>query len=389
MEGTAAVAAKTEEKVPGKLVSAGVPVRADMSVGSFTNPPDDSDKVEADKDKNAADEKVKLDAGGNAVVDNKDKVDPAKTDPPKFTEADFLAFAKEQGIEVADIKTLKEKVAGPAAAKTDDQLKAEATELEKKIISAHLKRGGTVEQYTTLKQIVSADPKVLGLTKIEEELVKDGFTKDQSALILKRMHLQYTDDEIADFTPEQKNLVQKEAAYGIKKQENRGKFIQNTAKSYLDSLKEEVQEQDAENQKSAKHTSKVEDAIKNFVRKQTIKLGEYNGETLDPVDIEISDDVLATVKDILSDQAKIKTTLYNADGELNLDFLIPHLVASVSRETSVKHAFLSGQTKQVDFFKAKFGDKIPDLGGSARAKGTPGKIVGAGKPEYMRPSEQK
>lgn len=391
MEGSAATTpANIETKTPGKLVSAGKPVRAEMTVDSFAQHqnPDASNTIDPDPNKTdptkTDQESKKPDDPGNT---DPAKKEPEKKDPPKMTEAEFLAFAKEQGIDVADIKTLKEKVAGQPAPKTPEQVKADEAALEQRLIAAHMKRGGTIEQYTELKQIAAADPITLGLTKLEADILKEGFSKEDTDLIIKRMQLQYSDEEIADLTPEEKAKVQKEAAFGLKKQENRGKYIQQRAKDYLDILQKEVQDQDAVTQKSTKHTSKVEEAITSFVRTQNIQLGEYDGQKLDPVELKIPDEVLATVKDILADPAKIDKLLYNDDGELNLDFLVPHLVASVSRETAAKHAFLQGQTKQVEIFKSKFGDKIPDLGGPPAKTGTPGKLVKAGKPEYMRPGQ--
>lgn len=394
MEGSAAAPATTtnDTKTPGKIVSAGAPVKADFNAAQLAKAGAEAGKEGGEADSSnqqqqQSQQTQQQQSGSDNTDPNKDKTKPA--DAKSVTQEDVIEYLKGQNIPVENFDKLKEKLTSePAKAKTPEEIKAEELALEQKMIALHLKNGGTVEQYTQFKNISTADPKVLGVTKIQEELIKDGFSKEQADTIVKRMHLQYSEEDIAEMKPEEVELLKKEAAYGLKKQENRGKVIQNMAKVYLDNLKKQVEDQDAELSKVGQHSSKVEDAIKKVLRKQQIQLGEYDGQPLDPVDVEISDEILSQVKAILNDPAELEKKLYNADGTFNLEFLVNHLVSSFSREMAVKHGLLAGQTRQVDFFKKKFGETIPDLGGEKKTTGTPGKIVGKGEPVLMQRQPQ-
>lgn len=376
-DGAAAAPAKTEEKkgTPGLIVSAGQVQKAGFDVTKFQ----DNGEVIVEDKKDDGDAGADDPTKRTPPADKKDVSQPA--DEP--TEEQLKKYFEKNGIAYDGLETLKSKLAPAPKEKTEEEKKAEATAKEQRLLAAHMARGGTIEQFTNFQQLAAADPKVLGLTKAQSDLVKEGFTPEQAEHIIKQIHLQYSEEEIADFTPEQKALAEKQAAYGLKKQENRGKYLQNTAKSYLDSLDKEISEQDAEKAKAAEHTSKVEDALKNFSRKQTLQLGEYDGQKLDPVEFNVPDEVIQKVSEILKDPANLQKQLYNEDGSLNLNFLIPNLVASVSRENAVKTAYLTGGDKQVEAFKATFGETKPELGGQKKTKRT-GQIVGYGQPEVIR-----
>lgn len=383
---------KQEEKkpIPGNLVSAGVPVRGDFTAATIAKANEQQAAAAGgDKGKEGQEGKEGGDGAGQELSpEQKEAATKAAADVSRGTEGvtedQMKAYLKANGIEVDGLDSLKQKLATPAKDKTPEEIKQAEVEKEQKLLAAHMKRGGTIEQFTTFKQLVSADPKELGLNKAQQDLIQEGFSPEDANLILKKMHLQYTEEEIAELTPEQVEALKKQSAFGLKKQESRGKYIQQTAKSYLDSLEKEVADQESVTVKAAKHTSKVEDAISKFQRKQTLQLGEYNGQTLDPVDYDVPETVLAQVKEIIQDPAKLEKQLYNEDGSVNLDFLVPHLVASVSRETAVKHSLLTGQTRQVEIFQKKYGSTMPELGSGKQEKGQAGKIVSAGKPEIMK-----
>lgn len=381
-DGAAAVETKVEEKkgTPGNIVSAGAVQKATLDVTQFKDMAVEEEAVVEEKKEG----EVKDDTDKTKTSTDKTDVKPA---PADLTEEQLKAYFEKQGIAYDGLENLKTKLT-PAKEKTAEEIKADAAVKEQRLLAAHLARGGTTANFVELQKIVAGDAKQLGLAKEQEKLLKEGFTQEQATEMVRLMHLQYTPEEIAELEPEQIAAIEKKAAYGLKKQEDRGKRLQNTAKSYLDSLEEEISEQDADKAKAIQHASKVEAALKAFQRKQTLQLGEYDGHKLDPVEFDVSDEIIQKVSEILKDSATLKKSLINDDGSFNLDFLIPNIVASVSRETAVKTAYLTGGTKQVEVLKATFGEKIPDLTKTRKTNGVSGKIVSAGQPTVMARPQQ-
>jgi hypothetical protein len=310
---------------------------------------------------------------------------------PELSDDQLKEILKGKGISFDDFDSLKKKVEytpPTLALSAEDQKKAEI-ELEKKLFELHTKRGGTLEQFAAFKTVQSTDPKILGIDKIKSDLIQDGFQPDEVDNLIKKMHLNVSDEELAEMEEADRKKIEKERAFGEKKLQNRGLYLQNTAKSYFDSLKQELQELDAEKVKMEQHTAKAVDAIKNYQRKQTLQLGERDGVQLSPVEFDVQDEVLNEVLEIVKDPVKLEQHLYTKEGDLNLDFLIPHLVNSVSREKVAKVAFFSGETKAIEHIEATYGSNPPPLGANGRQQGQSGKIVSTGKPQVGRPSFQK
>jgi hypothetical protein len=298
------------------------------------------------------------------------------------------ALLDKRGIKFESFEDLKKKVeyTPPAPELSDEDKKKAGSELDKKLLELHIKRGGDLNGFAALKTVGETDPKVLGLDKIKSDLLKDGFPTDEVDNVIKKMHLNVSDEELAEMREDDRKKIEKERAFGEKKLQNRGLYLQNTAKSYIDSLKQELQEQETEKQKMEQHTAKAVDAIKNFQRKQTLELGERDGVKLSPVEYDVQDEVLTEVLEIIKDPVKFEQHLYTKEGDLNLDFLIPHLVNSVSREKAAKVAFFTGETRAVEHVEAIYGSKPPALGSNGKPQGTPGKIVSTGKPQVGKPA---
>lgn len=308
--------------------------------------------------------------------------------PPEITDEQMIAFLEKKGVKVDNFETLKQKVeyVAPAPPPTDEEKTKAELSIEKKLLDKHLSRGGTVEQFAILKQTAAADAKELGYKKIHEDLKKEGFTDDQAAQIVKKMTFEVTAEELEELEEDQKEILKKQAAFGVKKQTNRGEYLKKTASSYFDSLRNEVAEDDAEKTKMEQHSSKVEDAIKNYQRKETLNLGQLDGVDLPPIDFEVSDAALTEASAILKDPAKLQQHLYTKDGDLNLDFILPHIIKSLSMSDAVKKSYLTGGTRQVEAFQAKFGSAIPSLGGPSKPQTGDKKIVRVGKPVLGNPT---
>lgn len=373
--------AGTENKVAGNIVSAGKPQSgvfpgaaqiADPAAPTGNEPPaavaSDTETPEAKAAREAA-----------AVQNNQ----------PHLTDDQLKEILKGKGITFDDFDSLKKKVeyTPPAPALSEEEQKRIETETENKLYQLHVKRGGTPDQWAAFKGLIAADAKELGINKVKADLIKDGFTAEQAEKIATKMHFQLTDDELALIADEdEKALLQKARDFGLKKQENRGLYTKNTAKSYFDSLKTELQELDTENKKMEQHTAKAVDAIKNFQRKQTLQLGEREGVQLSPVEYDVQEETLNEVLEMVKDPVKFEQLLYTKEGDLNLDFLVPHLVNSVTREKAAKVAFFTGETNAINEFQAKFGSTPPPIGGNGKQEGQKGKIVAAGKPQAGKPA---
>lgn len=301
------------------------------------------------------------------------------------------ALLDKRGIKFETFEDLKKKVeyTPPAPELSDEDKKKAGSELDKKLLDIHIKRGGDLKGFSALKTVIETDAKALGVEKIKSDLLADGFEEKEAESLIKKMHLNVSDEELAEMSDGDRKKIEKERAFGEKKLQNRGLYLQNTAKSYIESLKSELQEQETEKQKMEQHTAKAVDAIKNFQRKQTLQLGERDGVQLAPVDFDVQDEVLNEVLDLIKDPVKFEQNLYTKEGDLNLDFLIPHLVNSVSREKAAKVAFFTGETRAVEHVEAIYGSKPPPLGGNGKPQGTPGKIVSTGKPQAAKPPFQK
>lgn len=376
MAETVIAPATTEEKKgTGAIVEAGKP-----SAGVFPIKPNGTEaKVETEEKPAAIQETPEAKAAREAAT---------VTTTTELTDDQLKELLNKKGITFDSFENLKKKAeyTPPAAEPTDEDKKKLNSELDKKLLELHIKRGGDLKGFAALKSVGESDPKTLGLDKIKSDLLLDGFPADEVDSVIKKMHLNVSDEELAEMGEEERKKIEKERAFGEKKLQNRGLYLQNTAKSYIETLKQELQEQETEKQKMEQHTAKAVDAIKNFQRKQTLVLGERDGVQLSPVEYDVQDEVLTEVLDIIKDPVKFEQNLYTKDGDLNFDFLIPHLVNSVSREKMAKVAFFSGETKAVEHYEAVFGSKPPPLGSNGKPQGTPGKIVSTGKPQAGKPS---
>lgn len=305
-----------------------------------------------------------------------------------LTEDQLKAFFEKQGVVYEGIDKLKEKLTAPAATAaaatlTDEQKAALEKAKEDKIINQHLSRKGTPEQYVAFKSIAAADKKELGLKREIEDLVELGFTPERATELANDRYFQLTDAEIAAIEDvDQKAEAIKRREAGEKKLERKGSYYQNIAKTYLGSLEKELQDQDELKTKAEQHTSKVEDAVKKFVRQEKIEIGKIDDQTFDPVDFEISDTALASAKELLSDGAKFEENLFTKDGDLNVEFILPHLVRSFSMQEAAKKGFLEGGDRQIKLFDSKFDSKPPKLGGNGNNAASSNKIAGTGQIQY-------
>lgn len=317
-----------------------------------------------------------------------DVIDPPA--PVVITDEQFFAeIEKRTGAKVENVDVLKEKITyqKPAPLPTDAEKEKAAKDLEKRMLDVHIANGKTPEQYTLLKQIANGDLKELSVNQTKAELKEAGFKDAEITEILKERYYQIEDADIeAEDDPAKKEILKKKKEFGTKKLEGRASHIQKQAKSYIDSLTESVNESDVEKKKMEQHASNVEAAIKNFQRKQTLELGKVDDTDIAPIEHEVPEAALEEVKNILKDPVAFEKQLYTKDGDVNLEFLLPHLVRSASYSNAIKHSYLVGGTRQVEHFEAAFGASAPPLGGQPKPNLEKGKVVSRGKSVYVAPS---
>lgn len=375
----------TETKNPGNIVSMGIPQKMDVNVPREVAPVE-KEGAAAQQSNEAA-----TTAAPNAnetTTANETKLDT----PIELTDEQLKAYFEKQGIAFDSMDKLKEKLnyTPPENVPTEEQKLKAATERENRMVAEHLSRKGTVEQFSTLKNIVASDKKALGMAKEVEDLVAEGFTPERAAELANERYFQLTDEQIEEIDDdESKKQATKQREVGLKKLEKKGAYLQTTAKSYLDTLAKDLEYRDAEKIKLEQHTSNVEDAIKKFQRKEQLLMGQIDGQDIAPIDFEFPEKALTSAKEILSDRAKFEQNLLTNDGSVNLDFILPHLIRSFAFTESAKIGLLTGQDRSVAKFKSTFSETKPTLGGPTKTNGTPGKITGFGEKQVFRPTVAK
>lgn len=403
-----------DDKKPeaAKIVSAGQPVAMQVTrnnpapgsdvipTGKNLNKPDDNSNgatkgaapVVADN-KGAADNKggaTTKDAKADPPADDK-KGDPAK--PVEIPEDQLKAYFESIGVKYEGVEALKSKLNAPAPAAelTPEQKEQASKERESRLADRHIKSGKSLDQLTAMRTIIAAKPIELGLEIEVNDLVKTyGVSKEKAAELAKDRYFQYTDEEIeAIQDKEDKEDAIKRREIGTKKLERKGAYNQKNAQGYLDTLSKGIDDEDAEKIHAKQHAEKLEAAVKAYQRKQPLKIGQIDENlTVDDVDFAVGETAMAQAKELLGDRGKFDNNLLTTDDHLNLDFLLPHIIRSLTFDDAVKEAYKAGNQRAVDFVKGKFGSDIPPLGGEKKETGTPGKVVTAGKPEVFRPVRQ-
>lgn len=385
--------AETNTSTPTKVVGAGKPVAAELpntkpQAAPANTSPSPSTTTPATTTP-AATPAVTPPANTPAATTPPANTPPANT-PPAIDDASLKAYFESQGIQYEGIDKLRERLKPPTPVVelTDEQKQQAAIEKEKRIISQHLTRqGNTVEQFALFKNIISADKREVGFQREVEELVSLGASKEDAEKLANKRYFQYSEEDINALDEKDRPEAIKQMELGNKKLERKGAHLINVATEYMKELQAELAEQDAERALMEQHTSKVEDAVKKFVRQEKIAIGQVDDQNVDPIDFEYSDAAIASAKSELSDYKTFKEKLFTNDGEVNIDYILPILIRNFSMQEAAKGSYLAGGTRQVQKFEATFGHKPPPLGGRSNTASS-GKISGYGAPQYGHPSKK-
>jgi hypothetical protein len=319
---------------------------------------------------------------------------PVVTSAP--SDEQMKAYFESQGIEwkgVDDIKSKLNKKSEPAPL-TDEEKAAQERERENKMLQLYLKGGGKIEDFAGIKAVANQDLASLSQKEAMRELTAAGFTDEEAKSILKERYYIMTPEELSLIDDDaQRAAAKKRSDYFSKKLNERSADLQNKAKGILGDLDAALKSEEAQAQREATISSKVEDYASKVERKMTFDLGTVDGKAISPIEHSVNDTEIAAVIDTLKDPAKRNKFLYTDDGSLNVEAITNVMIKAQVLEGAVKAALLEGQTRSVKELQTVFpynNAHAVGVGGASATGGgkTPGKIVSAGKPEVVRRAVQ-
>lgn len=372
------------EVLESKVASSGKPERSNLMVN---NPIEKEVEVKAEK-------QVESKAGSNVETKN---TETGTKEPITFTDEQQKEFIKTMFGEGVDIDTIKERLKPTPSELTKEEKKKAQSERELAILKLYVDNGGSPDDYAKIKSIASEDKKEFARNEIINELVSEGFSKEEAEAILKDRYFQIEldnieqdfDNETDEEFAERKKTLQKKVEYGTKKLENHSSYKQTQAQNILKGLEEAVKANELREQEEAKLSSNVDETLKSYKRKQTYELGKSDDVQLDPIEHEVSEESIAKTAEILKDTARREQFFNNKDGTLNLPILTDFFIRNFEYERAIKGALLEGQSRQVAAFEKTFPARTPyELGlGIATATKNNGKgvPVKSGKPQRVSP----
>lgn len=270
---------------------------------------------------------------------------------PSLSDDDIRNYFKEKGIEYDGVDSLRKKL--KPTEESLEQERREKSEFEQKMVDAFVNGGGTVEQYVALKKLAEQPLPELSSELIKKELLEAGVNEDVLSDILSEQFFQVTDEQLEDMDEEGKAAAIKLREYGKKKLENYGSHIQNQSKKILEDLKKHINSVAEAGRSEAQLLSTIDDTFANMPKQLSVELGEINGETVPPLNYEISESDIQDVKSQLSDINQRQKLLYNEDGGLNIAFISQLLLEHKMRDSLVKTALLEGGTRQVNILEKR------------------------------------
>lgn len=381
--------AGAEEKREGVIAEAGAPVKGNpfkSLIDKALNTGEDNNAGAAGNAGSADDEAAKIAAAAAA------KKAAETQNPAEVNEDAIKEYFKKQGIEYGGVDDLKKKLTAKEAAAdlTDEQKKAAATAKEQRLLALHIGRGGTIEQFTSFQKQSTMEPGELGKLKLALDLKNAGFPEEKITSVIKKMHLDVSDEELAELSPEDQAEIKKEREFGLSKLNSRGSIFKKMAADYLVDLERQATDEDTNKATKKQHASNVEAAFTAYQRKQKLEFGKVDDLEVPPVEFDIPETVISSVKDSIKDKAKWESQIYNKDGSVNLDYILPHLIKSEAYSIAAKTALLEGETRGAEKALKGFSPKPPALGGTnGGEQGRKGQLTAAGAPVRGNPYQRK
>lgn len=312
----------------------------------------------------------------------------------KITDEKVKAYLEEKGIKFdGTTDSLAELIKNANAPQkkelTAEEKKAADEALEKRVIARYIENQGKIEDYVALKQLADADAKELSISELRRELKDAKFSDDQINAIIKERYYQVDDTELEQLSEEtERQLLQKKKEYGSKKLESRSSYLKQKAESVLKELRDAIVAEDLLRQKEEEFSSKVDENLSKLPRKITFQLGDLEGQTIPPIDFDVTDADLADITETLKDPAKRKQFFFNEDNTLNITNIAQIMARNKILEAAVKASYFEGGNRTISKLKETFPAHAHELGiggPASKPNGTKGKFASAGKPVVAKP----
>lgn len=316
--------------------------------------------------------------------------------PTEINEELLKSFFEKNGIKYEGLDKLKEKVNyEPSLEPTDEQKKQQELAKEKRRLDKFISGGGTAETYVSLKGIAEADPNKFALDLAKTNLMKEGFTQEDAEKLIKEQFFQIDDAELEQEGDET------DKAYKIRM---KGLFakqltdlsapIRSQAAGILADLNSAIDSEDLYAQNEVAISAKIDEDFKTMPRKLNIEIGDIGGgQTASPLQFDVSEKILAEVRDELKDPAKRQQLFLNQDGSLNLTKLAQVEVKARSFDSVAKISYLESQTRNNEAWHKVFPSNKPSelgIGGNTRNQNgnNTAKPVSVGKVQRVQPQRQ-
>lgn len=305
----------------------------------------------------------------------------------------------------AELKELYDKKFPTQAAKTEEQLKADETAFETRMLNEYLSKGGTVENYAHLKNAVSMDLTEMTKVQLEAELKAAGFNDEERKIIQRERYYQIEQEELDDiYDEEEKALKIKAKDYEGKKLLSKAERTKQQAQSVFDNLKQAIINQDRELSDEKELASNMDAHFETLPRTLTLQLEKTpDGVDNAPIEVSVPEEIVAEVRDLLKNSDTRNNFIYKQDDSLNFEQLSEALIKSKLFDKAVADNYLkgvsigeeAGKNKQVAIFEKTFpirnANALGVNGSGSTAKvptGNFGKVVSAGQPQKFKPAKQ-
>lgn len=306
---------------------------------------------------------------------------------PAIDEAAVLNFLNSMGKKVKsldDIKSPEDEIS------PEQKLKNEQA-FEKRMLDYFVENGGTVDQFSLMKQIASADLTQLSEKELELELTAAGFDEEQKKMVRQERYYQLDDEAIESLDDEnEKALAKKKKEFGSQKLSKKAEYKQKLAVGFFDKLKQAIEEKDAEATTEKELAQKVDSHFEKLPRKMTFQLGKTKDNVeIAPIEMDVPDSVIADVRESLKNTDQRNKILYNKDGSLNIAALSEILVRNKVLETALNESYLTGVSRNTAEFEKTFPIRDANaigtgsLAGGGNLNKTKSKIASFGKVERV------
>lgn len=287
--------------------------------------------------------------------------------PLELADDQLKELLKGKGIEFeGSFDDLKNKLKPAEIQPTAEQLAAQESAFEKRMLDKFVAGGGKVEDFVSVKQMMNVDVAELSKSQLLHELKQQGFNEDEAKAIQKQMFLEedletieQTDSETPEEFAARKAALEKRVKYGADNLANRSLHIKTTAQKIYDDLKAVILKQDKDVAEEAALSAKIEGHLKAHPKEITFEIGKLSDKDenpVEPIKVKVTDEILQKVSEQLKSGQR-EAVVYDENGNLDVEKSTNLLVRNAILESALKSSYIQGGTKQVEIFKQTFPDR--------------------------------